>query len=169
MLIARHGSIVAGIGRVSALDHPGVRFATIADTPQCGGMSQYVFEPPLTQARVRWEGKPLTVARLGAAAIRGPRRITCVAAGDVRGRRVHEPPHRVVGEHPAIELLPHQIRGLAAEYPTALMQVSLELIKHALTLPALMVLRRQLQGGGVVFVKQCGQEPIPALGALGVG
>ena len=57
MLIERHGSIVAGIGRVSALDHPGVRFATTADAPQRGGMSQQVFEPPLTQARMRWGGK----------------------------------------------------------------------------------------------------------------
>ena len=45
------------------------------------------------------------------------------------GRGVHKPPHCVVGEHPAVELLPHQIGGLAAQDPTALMRVGLEFIK----------------------------------------
>ena len=45
MLIEGHGSIVAGIGRVSALDHPWVRCATTADAPQRGGMRQHVLKP----------------------------------------------------------------------------------------------------------------------------
>jgi len=72
MLIERQGSMVAGIGRVSALDHPGVRFTSTADAPQRGGMSQHVFEPALTQARMRWGEKPLTGAGLGAAGARWP-------------------------------------------------------------------------------------------------
>jgi hypothetical protein len=53
MLIARYGSIVAGIGRVAALDHPGVRGATTADAPQRRGMRQQVLEPPLTYIGVK--------------------------------------------------------------------------------------------------------------------
>ena len=87
MLIERHGSMVAGIGRVSALDHPWVRLATTADAPQRGGMSQQVFEPALTQARMRWGEKPLTGAGLGAAVARWPQRITCVVAPDARWPR----------------------------------------------------------------------------------
>ena len=84
MLIERHGSIVAGIGRVPPLDHPWVRFATTDDAPQRGGMSQQVFEPTPTPARMRWGEKPLTGAGLGAAGACWPQRITCVAAPDVR-------------------------------------------------------------------------------------
>ena len=84
MLIEGHGSIVAGIGRVSALDHPWVRCATTADAPPRGGMRQHVLEPPLTQARMRWGEQPLTGAGLAAAGARWPRRITGVAAPDVR-------------------------------------------------------------------------------------
>ena len=71
MLIEGHGSIVAGIGRVSAFDHPWVRCPATADAPQRGGMRQHMLEPPLTQARMRWGEKPLTGAGLGAAGARG--------------------------------------------------------------------------------------------------
>ena len=36
----------------------------------------------------------------------------------------------VAPQHPAIELLPHQLRRLAAQYPFALTQVGLELIEE---------------------------------------
>ena len=70
MLIERHGAIVAGIGRISALDHPWVRCATTADAPQRGGMRQHVCEPPLTPAWMCWGEKPRTGAGLGAAGAR---------------------------------------------------------------------------------------------------
>ena len=52
MLIERHGSIVAGIGRVSALDHPGVRFAATAGAPQRGDMRVSVVACPVSQKRL---------------------------------------------------------------------------------------------------------------------
>ena len=37
-------------------------------------------------------------------------------------RRMHQPAHRIVGQHPAVELLAHEIGSLAAQHPAALVQ-----------------------------------------------
>jgi hypothetical protein len=52
---------------------------------------------------------------------------------------VHQPAYRIVGQHPAVELLSNAIGCFAPEHSSALAQVGFELIKHPLNLPALVV------------------------------
>ena len=58
-----------------------------------------------------------------------------------RGPLMQQPSDRVVRQHPAVELLAHEIGRLAAQHPPTLPQVRLELIKGGLDLPALVVQR----------------------------
>src|SRR5205085_11622307 len=55
------------------------------------------------------------------------------------GPLVKEPAHRVMCQHPAVELLAHQVGGLAAQYAATLEQVGLQLVEHRLDLPTLVV------------------------------
>lgn len=45
---------------------------------------------------------------------------------------VEQPAHRVVRQHPAVKLLPHQLGRLAAQHSSAPQQVSLQLVKNLL-------------------------------------
>ena len=55
---------------------------------------------------------------------------------------MHQPAHRIMRQHPAIELLPHQVGFFAAQYASLLQQVRLEFIKNRLHFPALVIERR---------------------------
>jgi len=61
------------------------------------------------------------------------------------GALVQQPAYRIVRQHPAVELLMHQLGGLAAQHASVLPQMGLELVKDSLDFPALAVERRQLQ------------------------
>ena len=76
---------------------------------------------------------------------------------------MQKPAHRVVRQHPAVELLTHQRRCLAAQHALALRQVGLELVEDGLNLPALVVQRRQFQRRRVLRVQQGRQQPVARL------
>src|SRR4051812_15273991 len=62
-------------------------------------------------------------------------------------RLVHQPPHGEVRQQQAPELLPDQLRGLAAQHDPRPTQVRLQLVQSTLDFPPLVVKRRQGRGG----------------------
>jgi len=64
----------------------------------------------------------------------------------------------------AVELLAHQIWGLAAQNDPGAAQMGFELTKRGLDFPALMVERRQLGGGCLLMIQEAGHQPIDRLG-----
>jgi hypothetical protein len=61
---------------------------------------------------------------------------------------VHEAADGEVRQHQAVELLPHQLRGLAPQHDPGAAQVRLEFVEGRLDLPALVVQGGQLRRGG---------------------
>ena len=80
---------------------------------------------------------------------------------------MHQPTHRIVRQHPAVELLAYQVRRFTAQHPPPLMQVRLQLVKDTFDFPALVINRRQLQSRCLGRLKQRSQEPIPGVLAIG--
>src|ERR1019366_6267635 len=78
----------------------------------------------------------------------------------IAGALVNEPAHSVVRQHPAVELLAHELSALAAQHTSALQQMRFELIEHCLDLPALVVERRQFQRRGGGRIEQGAQQPV---------
>jgi len=73
---------------------------------------------------------------------------------------VHQPADGVVHAEVAVDLLDHAVGGLGAQHDARAALVHLQLVQSALELPALGVQRRQLAGGGAVWVQDRGQQPV---------
>src|ERR1700758_5293331 len=88
-----------------------------------------------------------------------------VVGGLVRfqGRFVHEPAHGEMRQQQAPELLPDQLRGLAAEHDPRPAQLRLQFGKRTFDFPALVVERGQFCGGRLCRIGGRGHQPIERL------
>ena len=66
----------------------------------------------------------------------------------LEGRFVHETADGIVGQEEPVELLAHELGGLAAQDDAPAPQMGLELVERGLDLPALVVESRKLPGRG---------------------
>jgi hypothetical protein len=79
------------------------------------------------------------------------------------GALMQQPADRIVRRHPAVELLPHALRGLAAQNPATLPEMGLGFVEHPLGMQALVVQRHQFLCRRGLFVQQRGKQPIARL------